>query len=252
MCEQDAQSGVSQQVLCTLSGVPPRHISDDSAGSNVADIAHSDGLAHGRDTARAPGDVTRLVQAAAAGDRNAWDALVDRYTGLVWSVARGCRLTNADAADVVQTTWLRLVESLDRIRNPEAVGAWLATTARREALRTLGRAGRTIPTDSDRLLEPRDADASPGVDDGLLRDERDALLWAAFGHLPENCQTLLRVLVSDPPPSYEEVSAALDMRVGSIGPTRGRCLERLRTLIARVGIDDDADRTRPGSHDRPR
>ena len=249
MREQDVRSGVSPQGRCTLSYVPPRHILDDSAGRTVADIARSDGLAHTRDTAHAPEEVTRLVRAAAAGDREAWGALVDRYTGLVWSVARGFRLTDADAADVVQTTWLRLVEQLDRIRDPEAVGAWLATTARREALRMLGRAGRTVPTDSDRLPEPRDAGASPGVDDALLRDERDALLWAAFEQLSEGCQTLLRVLVSDPPPSYEEVSAALEMPIGSIGPTRGRCVERLRTLMARMEHDD---RARPGHHDRAR
>jgi RNA polymerase sigma factor (sigma-70 family) len=244
MCEQDVRSGVSQQVLYTFSYVPPRYISDDSAGTTVADIARGEGLAHVRDTAPAPREITRLVQAAAAGDRDAWGALVGRYIGLVWSVARGFRLTDADAADVVQTTWLRLVEQLGRIRNPEAVGAWLATTARHEALRILGRARRTVPTDSDRLPELRDADASPGVDDALLRNERDALLWAAFEQLSEGCQTLLRVLVSDPPPSYEEVSAALDMPIGSIGPTRGRCIERLRTLMAHM---DNDDRARPGA-----
>lgn len=196
----------------------------------------ADSKASDRHITRPPPEVADLVRAAAAGDQAAWDALVDRYTGLVWSIARGHRLGHADAADVAQTTWLRLVEHLDRIVNPAAVGSWLATTARRESLRVLGRGSRAVPTDSDWLLEPPAADRPPDVDHRLLRDELDDALWEAFEQLPSRCRTLLRVLLADPPPRYEEVSAALDMPVGSIGPTRGRCLERLRATARQMGI----------------
>lgn len=209
----------------------------------MADTADTDGASGGCGTTSPPSEVAAFVLAAAEGDQHAWNALVDRYTGLVWSIARGHRLGGADAADVVQTTWLRLVENLGRIRNPAAVGSWLATTARRESLRVIDRSARTMPTDSDWLLELPPHDGSPGVDDRLLRTERDAVLLDALRELPPRCQTLLRVLMADPPPRYEDVSAALDMPIGSIGPTRGRCLERLRTIIERMGITDDTDRS---------
>jgi len=176
-------------------------------------------------------EVAELVRAAADGDRAAWDRLVDRYNGLVWSVARSHRLSTADASDVVQTSWLRLVEHLDRLQDPERVGAWLATTARREALRALRHASRQIVTE-----ELPEVAVEGQLDAGLLVRERDRALWQAFGGLSERCQALLRILVSDPPPSYDEVSAALDMPIGSIGPTRARCLERLRGLAEGEGV----------------
>lgn len=179
-----------------------------------------------------------LLQRAAAGDQLAWDAIVERYVNLLWSVARAHRLDTADGADVVQTTWLRLLENLDRIRDPERLGGWLVTTARRECLRTLGRRGRESLGAIDGELEPLD-DEEP-LDARLLAEERDAMLARAFGHLPARCQSLLRVLMASPPPSYEEVSAALAMPVGSIGPTRGRCLERLRRLAGDAGLLDVA------------
>lgn len=180
--------------------------------------------------------VAAQVRAAAAGDAGAWSDLVARFNGLVWSVARGHGLSTADAGDVVQTTWLRLVERLDTIREPERVGAWLATTARRESLQTLRRSGRQIPTDDHYQLEPRQRDEQP-VEAALLRAERDRMLWQAVDELAPMCRQLLRVLMADPVPSYEQVGAALDMPVGSIGPTRGRCLQRLRTLVEEAGID---------------
>jgi RNA polymerase sigma factor (sigma-70 family) len=178
-------------------------------------------------------DLDAVLQAAANGDRQAWNALVARYNGLIWSVARAHRLGDADAADVVQTTWLRLVEQLDRIRNPEGVGAWLATTARRECLRVLRVGQRHVLTDG---FDLPDEQADGALDARLLAGERDATLWRAFGQLGERCRTLLRVLVADPPPSYDEVGAALDMPVGSIGPTRARCLEQLRRKLAVAGM----------------
>ena len=101
--------------------------------------------------------VGELVRAAATGDRQAWDELVDRYSGLLWSIAIAYRLGRADAADVVQTVWLRLLENLERLRDPDRVGAWLATTARRECQRSLAQTRRMLPTDDEWRLEPRDA-----------------------------------------------------------------------------------------------
>lgn len=179
-------------------------------------------------------EMADLLERAAAGDQSAWVRIVDRYAPLVWSVARSFRLSSADAADVHQATWLRLVEQLESIRDPERLGAWLATTARREALALLRRASRDLPTGDMHLLEPRlessDPDQSP--DSQLLRRERDEDLWEAIGKLPGNCRNLLRLLLIDPPPSYAEVSAALDIPVGSIGPTRARCLEHLRRSVS--------------------
>jgi RNA polymerase sigma factor (sigma-70 family) len=174
-----------------------------------------------------------VVRAASDGDQEAWNALVARYGGLVWSVARAHRLGDADAADVFQTTWLRLVEHLGELRDPERVGAWLATTARHECLRVLRVGQRHVLTDGFELVE---TDSDAAVDTRLLAEERDAALWRAFSRISARCRALLRMLAADPPPSYEEVGAALDMPIGSIGPTRGRCLEQLRERAAAVGI----------------
>lgn len=181
-----------------------------------------------------------LLRRADAGEQAAWDALVMRYTNLLWSVGRAHRLSAADAADVVQTTWLRLVEHLGRIEDPERLPGWLATTARRECLRTLRRAGREpLGTGDDAALDVIDDHAEP-LDAKLIADERDAALWACFERLSERCRVLLRILVATPPPAYADVAAALGMPIGSIGPTRGRCLERLRSLADEVALGPDA------------
>ena len=178
-------------------------------------------------------DVGQLVRDAADGDQAAWNELVERFQGLVWATSRSYRLSRADAADVAQTTWLRLVENLGRLQEPERVGAWLATTARRESLRTLRFSSRVLATEPELLPDPG-TDAPLAA--ALLAGERDRALWTAFGGLSERCQVLLRLLVADPPPSYEDVGAALDMPIGSIGPTRQRCLERLRGLAETAGV----------------
>jgi RNA polymerase sigma factor (sigma-70 family) len=178
--------------------------------------------------------IEQLVRAAAQGDQHAFDRLVDHYAGLVWSVARAHRLGDDDAQDVFQTTWLRLVEHLDRLREPRAVGGWLATTARHESLRLLRHGDRIRPAPDEVLDHADDGDDRGEV--AVLVAERDADLWDAFRELGERCRTLLRVLLADPPPSYDEVAAALDIPVGSIGPTRGRCLARLRVHLRTRGI----------------
>src|SRR4051812_11197227 len=171
---------------------------------------------------------------AAAGEQASWDRLIDRYGGLVWSVARSYRLSADDAADVSQTTWLRLVEHLGRLREPERLSAWLVTTAKRECLRVIRSRSRDRVLDLERL--DRTGSQDPPLDAGLLANERNAQLMAALGRLNDGCQRLLRVLMASPPPSYDLVSEALAMPIGSIGPTRARCLGQLRKHLAELGI----------------
>ena len=175
-----------------------------------------------------------LVVSAASGDRFAWDALVDAYAGLVWSIIRNHRLRPGDASDVSQTTWLRLVENIDRIQDPSRVGAWLATTTRRECLRVIGLSRRLVLSDS---IEDYDSPSpqDPGVDHRLLSTERDEDVRRALQQLSPRCQQLLDLLMLDPAPSYEEVSEVMGMPIGSIGPTRGRCLARLHEILAESG-----------------
>lgn len=184
-----------------------------------------------------PEAAAALVERVRDGDAEAWDSLVDAYAGLVWGIARNHRLSQGDAADVSQTTWLRLVENVERIEDPCRVGAWLATTARRECLRVLRLSGRTVLVDDERELDRGDPEEAP-VDTRMLRAEEAATVQAAFAQLPERCRRLLALLMVDDAPSYEKVSAALAMPIGSIGPTRGRCLEKLRALIAQQGSVD--------------
>jgi RNA polymerase sigma factor (sigma-70 family) len=179
--------------------------------------------------------LTDLVSAAAAGDSKAWNQLVDRFAGMVWAVARSYRLNTADAGDVSQTTWLRLVQHLDRIEQPERVGAWLATTARHEALRVARMGSRELPVGEDVTIDLI-AEERVSTDDRLLADERAHELWALVTRLPVRCQLILRLLTADPPLSYRDLGEALDMPIGSIGPTRARCLEHLRRIANSAGI----------------
>jgi RNA polymerase sigma factor (sigma-70 family) len=168
-----------------------------------------------------------LLARAAEGDQAAWNALVDRFSQLVWSIARGFRLDEATAKDVSQTVWLRLVENLDRITDPERLPGWLATTCRREALRVKGVRDRMVPSEFEYDL----VDDSPSLEAMLVEDEEAREVVAAFSTLSEECQQLLRLLGAEPPLSYEEISEILDRPIGSLGPTRARCLERLKAAM---------------------
>jgi RNA polymerase sigma factor (sigma-70 family) len=172
---------------------------------------------------------------AARGDQAAWDALVDRFGGLVWAIARGSGLRPSDAADVSQTVWLRLVEHLDRIDNPGRVGAWLATTTKRECIRLRSRGDRQIPVGDAWLFDTEEERPRP-VDHRMLLRERDDLLREAVAALPERARRLLTLLVAEPYLSYADVSSILDMPIGSIGPTRARVLTQLRRTAERLGI----------------
>ena len=165
------------------------------------------------------------MRAANDGDEAAWEAIVHRFSGLVWATARAHRLSPSEAADVTQTTWLRLVENLDRIKDPERLGAWLATTARRECLRHIRLRGRELPTGGDALFEAPSEDRAA---DRLITGERNVALRRGFARISERCQALLRLLAAPEPLSYEEIAAALGMPIGAIGPTRARCLDQLR------------------------
>ena len=174
-----------------------------------------------------------LVSAAAEGDQSAWNEIVDRYTPLVVSVIYKHRLRPADAADVNQTLWLRLVEQIGRLREPEALPGWIMTTTRNECLRVLRVQQRTHlydPLSESDALESEQMDADVEAD--LLAVERRQALRDGFAELTDQCKRLLTKLMTDPPPSYQDVSEELAMPVGSIGPTRIRCLEKLRKTPA--------------------
>jgi RNA polymerase sigma factor (sigma-70 family) len=180
--------------------------------------------------------VADLVIQAMTGDKRAWDALVERYAPLVWSICRQYRLSAADAADVGQSVWVRLIEQLPALREPAALPGWLVTTARRECLRLLRAAQQ-----QQRLAHPADPDDAADqhaatVEQGLLRAERDAALRDAFAELPARCRQLLSLLLHEPPIPYVDISARLGIPIGSIGPNRARCLERLRRSPALAAL----------------
>jgi RNA polymerase sigma factor (sigma-70 family) len=173
--------------------------------------------------------IRRLVAEAAEGNQAAWDDLVEGFSGLVWSVVRAHGLYGAEAADVCQTVWLRFVEHVRRLREPERAGAWLATTARHECLRVLRRRGRTTAMADPPEVPDVSAEADPGTK--VVAGEEHQLLMVALDGISAQCQQLLRLLLVDPPLSYDEISSMLDMPKGSIGPTRQRCLVRLRAAM---------------------
>lgn len=176
---------------------------------------------------------SELLEAAAQGDQDAWRALVQRYSATIAAVTRAHRLGAADAGDVHQSTWLRLIEHGDRIREPDRLGAWLTTTARNECLRIHRHARRLVPTGDgiDSMAHSRQT-ATSSIEDDVIVAERNAAVMEAVASLPVAQRSLIQLLMADPAPSYEEVSSILHMPVGSIGPTRGRCLAKLRTRLA--------------------
>jgi len=175
-------------------------------------------------------DIAGLVRGAAAGDRRAWERLVEQYARLIWSITAEFKLVESDAADVAQTTWLRLLEHIDRIEYPDRVGSWLAATARNECLRGLAARKRVVPAQDEEVFS-RVVVSWPEVDERILADERDQVVRDALSRLPRRWQRLLELLMADPPTSYTDISDELGLPMGSIGPTRGRCLAQLRVLL---------------------
>ena len=172
--------------------------------------------------------VTDLVTRAAKGEKQAWDALVERFIPLIWSICRNHRLSNADAEDVGQIVWMQLTGQLGKIRDPAALPGWLATVTRRECLRVMDATHR-LPMvgyvlDAEIIADERSAAA----EQELLAAERHAALREAFATLSPSDQQLIALLLDDPPVSYAEISTRLGIPVGSIGPTRRRCVDKLR------------------------
>jgi RNA polymerase sigma factor (sigma-70 family) len=190
--------------------------------------------------------VVALVERAAGTDQSAWNDIVDRYAPLLWSICTRFQLNSQDTEDVAQTVWLLLVEQLGKLREPAALPGWLAKTTAHECLRVV-----TAARKSERLGTRLD-DAIQFADDAVLEEEvltaeLNAGLRTAFAELPFRCRQLLALLLTDPAPSYAEISAALDIPVGSIGPQRGRCLGRLRRSPALIAlVEGDIGVTVPG------
>jgi RNA polymerase sigma factor (sigma-70 family) len=200
----------------------------------TAEIAHPPGGPARNDIDQTCDDsvVIYLVACARDGDVQAWDALVERYAPLIWSICRKYRLADADADDVAQSVWLHLVNQLGKIREPAALAGWLATTTRRECGR-LVRASRgpraaVYALDAETLADEQ----SDMAEQAVLTAERHAALREAYTNLPTECQRLVAMLTADPPVPYAEISTRLAMPVGSIGPTRSRCLDRMRRYPA--------------------
>lgn len=202
---------------------------------NAVVASHQVHLAVMMGTVRDDQSVVDLVVKARNGDQFAWDQIVERYAPLVWAMCQRFRLSRADADDVGACVWLRLVERLNTIRQPAALPGWLATTARNECLRVVRVKARETPVDDHERIS---ADTDPSADSWLLAQERLIALRTAFAGLSERCRRLLELLFADPPTPYDEVSHVLGIPVGTIGPTRQRCLGKLRASPALAALVD--------------
>jgi RNA polymerase sigma factor (sigma-70 family) len=171
-----------------------------------------------------------LMSAARQGSENALGQIVTELSPLLWQVARAAGLGSGDAEDVLQTAWMRLVAHLDDIHDSAALTAWLVTTTKREAWRVRAVERRQLPADQD--LFSAVPDQGPGSEEQVILDDQRRALWAAIGRLNARCQELLRIIAFVPRPDYAAVAGALGMPIGSIGPTRGRCLAKLRAELA--------------------
>lgn len=177
--------------------------------------------------------LTELVAAAGAGDQRAWGEIVERYGGMVRAVVASFRLTEADSADAAQNTWLRAVERLHTVREPERFGGWLRTTARRECLALTSGARREQPDDAftEQLVE-----TAPGPESLFLREEVSAAVRTAVDGLTGRRRQLVDALFYQPAGDYAVASRMAGMPVGSIGPTRARILQGLRSDLEQSGF----------------
>jgi RNA polymerase sigma factor (sigma-70 family) len=173
-----------------------------------------------------------LVDAARKGSEDAVGQIVTELSPLLWQVARAAGLSSGDAEDVLQTVWLRLLAHLDDIRTSAALTGWLVTTTRREAWRVRGAGRRQAPADQKWLSSI--PDPRPGAEELAVTADQQRELWQALAQLDPRCQELLRIVAFVPRPDYDVVAAELGMPRGSIGPTRGRCLAKLRALLGRA------------------
>jgi RNA polymerase sigma factor (sigma-70 family) len=195
--------------------------------------------------------IADLVTRAANDDKQAWDELVERYSPLIWRICHRYRLGDADAEDAGQSVWLHLVDQLDKVRDPAALPGWLATTTRRECLRVLRAAHGPHAAAYAPDIENMPDNQAGTAEQELLAAERHAALREAFTHLPPEGQQLIALLIADPPVPYAEISARLGIPVGSIGPNRSRCLDKIRRYPAIAALTDAGSRHQ-GQHDRDR
>src|SRR5580700_4414319 len=193
-------------------------------------------MSRSKRTVRAGPSVNDLVARATNGDKQAWDALVERYAPLIWSICRRYQLSGADADNVDQSVWLQLIGKLDTFGDPAALPGWLATTAQRECgkIRRAANGPRAAGHGSDAENLPDEQTGT--AEHELLVAERHAALRQAFTGLPAQCQRLIALLTEDPPVPYAQISAKLGIPVGSIGPMRGRCLQKLRRDPAIIAL----------------
>ncbi|MBF4769905.1 sigma-70 family RNA polymerase sigma factor [Nocardioides agariphilus] len=168
-----------------------------------------------------------------AGDPAALDELVKVMSPILWHVVRATGLSREQSEDVVQTAWLALVRNAQSVGDPQAVARWLCTTARREAWRVSKSASRSTVVEDDALEWHLPHEASP--ESAVVLSDEQARLWESLGQLPERCQKLLRIVAMEPRPDYARIAGELKMPIGSIGPTRGRCLDKLRHELERTG-----------------
>ena len=188
--------------------------------------------------ANKPGRAARmadLLSAARAGSEDALGQIVNELSPLLWQVARSAGLSQGDAEDVLQTVWMRLITHLDGIHEAGALTGWLVTTTKREAWRVRAAGRKQLPADQDVFAEL--PEKGPGSEEQVILNDQRKALWVAIGQLPRRCQELLRVIAFAPRADYAAVADALGMPVGSIGPTRGRCLAKLRALLLAEGPD---------------
>ena len=178
--------------------------------------------------------ITRLVSEAREGSEDALGELVTEFSPLLWHVARSAQLSAADAEDVLQTVWTRLLAHLDDIRDSAALAGWLVTTTRREAWRVRDAGRKQLAADDEFFTAL--PDPGPELEEQVVIEDERRALWRAIGRLPRRCQELLRIIAFVPRPDYAAVAAELGMPIGSVGPTRGRCLAKLRALL---GIDPE-------------
>lgn len=177
----------------------------------------------------ATSDIADLLPRAGNGDPKAWEEFLHRYNTHVWATVRSFRLQDADTRDAVQTTWLRLAENAHRIRQPQRLGAWLATTARRECLRIL-RHVTSIPHFSQTVLD-RATDPSTGPEHIAIEADTTRWLWAHVDELPPRRRLVVRALFTDSPQPYANIAATTGIPPGGIGPTRNRALQQLRERL---------------------
>lgn len=188
-----------------------------------------------RQEAAADLSTRELVSGCAAGDQSCWDEMMLRYGRLVYGVARRYRLTTAECDDVAQATWMRLVQRLTTLRNPDSVGDWLATVARNESLRILTRERRAVPMSEPIQLMVASSEGNP--EQVVLERSEFAVIRVALEQLSARDQQVLRLVLRDPAPTYQQISEETGIPVPSVGPTRTRCLRKLRAAIAALSAD---------------